>query len=98
MAHAAVAGVIAAAQGNSAGAGAAGAATTALMGETIKKMLYGDVPVSQLSEEQKQTLVTLGSLAAGLTGGLTGGDTAGAMTGAQAGKNELSNNMTGMGK
>ncbi|PRD13488.1 hemagglutinin repeat-containing protein [Pantoea coffeiphila] len=97
MAHAAVAGVIAAAQGNSAAAGAAGATTTALTGEAIKKMLYGDVPVSQLSEDQKQTLVTLGSLAAGLAGSLSSGSTSGAMAGAQAGQNELSNNMTGMG-
>ncbi|WP_242600686.1 VENN motif pre-toxin domain-containing protein, partial [Erwinia billingiae] len=97
MAHAAVAGVIAAAQGNSALAGAAGAATTATMGEAIKTALYGDLPVSQLSEDQKQTLVALGSLAAGLAGGLIGDSTADAVTGAQAGQNELSNNMVGMG-
>lgn len=97
MAHAIVAGVVAAAQGNSAVAGAAGAATTALMGEAIKKALYGDVPVSQLSEDQKQTLVMLGSLAAGLAGGVAGGSTADAVAGAQAGQNELSNNMASMG-
>ncbi|WP_345831216.1 VENN motif pre-toxin domain-containing protein [Erwinia sp. HDF1-3R] len=97
MAHAAVAGVIAAAQGNSAAAGAAGAATTAIMGEAITNALYGDVPVSQLSEEQKQTLVGLGSLAAGLAGGLAGDSTADAVAGAQAGQNEISNNMTSMG-
>ncbi|EXU75337.1 VENN motif pre-toxin domain-containing protein, partial [Erwinia mallotivora] len=97
MAHAAVAGVIAAAQGNSAAAGAAGAATTAAMGEAIKNALYGDVPVSQLSEEQKQTLVALGSLAAGLAGGLAGDGTADVVAGAQAGQNEISNNMTSLG-
>ena len=92
MAHAAVAGVIAAVQGNSAAAGAAGAATTALMGEAIKKTLYGDIPVNQLSEDQKQTLVTLGTLAAGLAGSLAGDSSASAMAGAQAGQNEISNN------
>jgi filamentous hemagglutinin len=97
MAHAVVAGVVAAAQGNSAAAGAMGAVTTALMGESIKKALYGDIPVSQLSEEQKQTLVAVGSLAAGLAGGLAGNSTAGAVAGAQAGQNEISNNMTSMG-
>ncbi|GAB2932809.1 hypothetical protein GCM10011328_34940 [Hafnia psychrotolerans] len=97
MAHAVVAGALAAVQGNSAAAGAAGAATTALMGEAIKNALYGDIPVSQLSEEQKQTLVTLGTAAAGLAGGLTGGSSADAMTGAQAGQNEISNNMTSIG-
>uniref|UniRef100_UPI0020746A59 VENN motif pre-toxin domain-containing protein n=1 Tax=Raoultella planticola TaxID=575 RepID=UPI0020746A59 len=97
MAHAAVAGVIAALQGNSAAAGAAGAATTALMGEAIKKTLYGDIPVNQLSEDQKQTLVTLGTLAAGLAGGLASDSSAGAMAGAQAGQNEISNNMASIG-
>ncbi|MEW5292008.1 VENN motif pre-toxin domain-containing protein [Erwinia papayae] len=97
MAHAAVAGVIAAAEGNSAAAGAAGAATTALMGEAIKNALYGDVPVNQLSEQQKQTLVALGTLAAGLAGGVAGDSTGSAMTGAQAGQNEISNNMTSLG-
>ena len=97
MAHATVAGVVAAAQGNSAAAGAAGAATTAAMGEAIKNALYGDVPVSQMSEQQKQTLVALGTVAAGLVGGLTGNGTADAVAGAQTGQNEISNNMVGMG-
>ncbi|VTM99892.1 Filamentous hemagglutinin [Raoultella planticola] len=97
MAHAAVAGVIAAVQGNFAAAGAAGAATTALMGEAIKKTLYGDIPVNQLSEDQKQTLVTLGTLAAGLAGGLASDSSASAMAGAQAGQNEISNNMASIG-
>ena len=97
MAHAAVAGVIAAVQGNSSAAGAAGAATTALMGEAIKKTLYGDIPVNQLSEDQKQTLVTLGTLAAGLAGGLASDSSASAMAGAQAGQNEISNNMASIG-
>ncbi|CNE45341.1 hemagglutinin-like secreted protein [Yersinia intermedia] len=97
MAHAVLGAVVAQASGNSGLAGAAGAATSALIGESIKKSLYGDIPVSQLSEEQKQTLVALGSLAAGLAGGLASGDTAGAVSGAQAGKNELSNNMTSLG-
>jgi len=53
------------------------------------------VPVSQLSE--KQTLVALGTVAAGLAGGLTGNSTADAVAGAQAGQNEVSNNMMSMG-
>ncbi|MEI2265674.1 VENN motif pre-toxin domain-containing protein [Erwinia sp. CGal63] len=72
-----------------------GATTTAAMGEAIKNALYGDVPVNQLSEEQKQTLVALGTAAAGLAGCLTGDSTADAVAGAQAGQNELSNNMFG---
>ncbi len=72
-------------------------ATTAAMGEAIKNALYGNVPVSQLNEEQKQTLVALGTVAAGLAGGLTGNSTADAVAGAQAGQNEVSNNMMSMG-
>lgn len=97
MAHAVVAGVLAEMQGNNGLAGAAGAGTSALAGEAIKNALYGDTLVDQLTEQQKQTLVGLGSLAAGLAGGLAGGDTGSAVTGAQAGQNELSNNMTSMG-
>ena len=92
MAHATVAGVVAAAQGNSAAAGAAGAATTAAMGEAIKNALYGDAPVSQMSEQQKQTLVALGTVAAGLAGGITGDSAGSAVAGAQAGKNAVENN------
>ena len=97
MAHAVVAGALASIQGNSAAAGAVGAATMALMGEAIKTALYGDTPVSQLSESQKQTLVALGTAAAGLAGGLAGDNSANAMVGAQAGQNEISNNMVGIG-
>ncbi|WP_411704685.1 VENN motif pre-toxin domain-containing protein, partial [Edaphovirga cremea] len=97
MAHAVVAGALAAVQGNSAAAGAAGAVTTALMGEAIKNALYGDTPVSELSESQKQTLVALGTVAAGLAGGLMGDSSANAMAGAQAGQNEISNNMMSIG-
>lgn len=78
-------------------AGAAGAGTSALAGEAIKKALYGDTSVDQLTEQQKQTLVGLSTLAAGLAGGLAGSDSSGAITGAQAGQNEISNNMTSIG-
>jgi len=97
MANAVVAGVLAEMQGNNGLAGAAGAGTSALAGEAIKKALYGDTSVDQLTEQQKQTLVGLSTLAAGLAGGLAGSDSSGAITGAQAGQNEISNNMTSIG-
>ena len=97
MAHAVLGAVVAQAGAGKGLSGAAGAVTSAMIGESIKKSLYGDIPVTQLSEEQKQTLVALGSLASGLAGGLASGDATGAMAGAQAGKNELSNNMVSMG-
>ncbi|WP_214086649.1 VENN motif pre-toxin domain-containing protein, partial [Photorhabdus heterorhabditis] len=48
--------------------------------------------VSELTEEQKQTISTLSTLAAGLAGGIAGDSTASAVTGAQAGKNAVDNN------
>ncbi|CNE86259.1 hemagglutinin repeat-containing protein [Yersinia frederiksenii] len=88
MAHAVLGAVMAQVNGNNALSGASGA----LMGEFIAQQLYPDIPRNELSEEQKQTISALGTLAAGLAGGLTGDSTADAVAGAQAGKNALENN------
>lgn len=88
MAHAVVGAVTAYAAGNSALAGASGAA----MGEYIAQQLYPDVKREDLSEEQRQTISALGTLAAGLAGGVIGDGTADAVAGAQAGKNAVENN------
>ncbi|PHH48854.1 hypothetical protein CRX51_08750 [Pluralibacter gergoviae] len=88
MAHAVLGAVVASAQGNSALAGASGGA----LGEYIAQQIYPGVPRDKLTEEQKQTIRALGTLAAGLAGGLTGGSTADAVAGAQAGKNAVENN------
>ncbi|HDM8444647.1 TPA: hemagglutinin repeat-containing protein, partial [Yersinia enterocolitica] len=88
MAHAVLGAVMAQINGNNALSGASGA----LMGEFIAQQLYPDIPRNELSEEQKQTISALGTLAAGLAGGLTGNSTADAVAGAQAGKNALENN------
>ncbi|WP_428980777.1 VENN motif pre-toxin domain-containing protein, partial [Erwinia amylovora] len=88
MAHAVVGAVVAQASGHSALAGAAGATT----GEFIAQQLYPGTDRNQLTEEQKQTVSTLGTLAAGLAGGLTGGSAADTVAGAQAGKNAVENN------
>ncbi|MDA8517107.1 VENN motif pre-toxin domain-containing protein [Citrobacter sp. Igbk 16] len=80
-------------QGNSAAAGAAGAATGELAARAIAGMLYPDVTdLSQLSEDQKQTISTLATISAGMAGGLSGDSTASAAAGAQAGKNAVENN------
>lgn len=55
-------------------------------------MLYPGVKLSDLSEEQKQTISTLATVSAGLAGGLTGNSTASAAVGAQSGKNAVENN------
>ncbi|WP_322874473.1 VENN motif pre-toxin domain-containing protein [Erwinia billingiae] len=91
MAHAVLGAVVAQVQGNSALAGAAGATT----GEFIAQQLYPDIPRERLSEEQKQTISALSTLAAGLTGGVVGDSTANAVAGAQAGKNSCENNNLG---
>ncbi|MEN4739631.1 hemagglutinin repeat-containing protein [Pantoea agglomerans] len=88
MAHAVLGAVTSYAAGNSALAGASGA----VMGEYIAQQLYPGVKRSDLSEEQRQTISALGTLAAGLAGGVVGDSTADAVAGAQAGKTSLENN------
>ncbi|WP_234300319.1 hemagglutinin repeat-containing protein [Rahnella aceris] len=88
IAHAIVGGVIAELQGRDAAAGAAGAAT----GELIAQVLYPGVKREDLTENEKQKIVALSTLAAGLAGGIAGDDTAGVIAGAQGGKNAVENN------
>lgn len=95
VAHAILGGAVAALQGNSAAAGAAGAASGELAAHAIASLLYPDVKdLSKLSEDQKQTVITLASVSAGMAGGLAGGSTASATAGAQGGKNAAENNAT----
>ncbi|MGM7914791.1 VENN motif pre-toxin domain-containing protein, partial [Yersinia enterocolitica] len=93
MAHAVLGAVTAYASGNSALAGAAGAATAELMAPVIIATMGWDK--NNLSEDQKQTVSALATLAAGLAGGLTGNSTADTVAGAQAGKNAVENNALG---
>ena len=88
IAHAILGGVVAELQGHNAGAGAAGAA----VGELIAQQLYPGVERKNLTEEQKQTISALSTMAAGLAGGLAGGSTESGVAGAQAGKNAVENN------
>lgn len=91
IAHAILGGVTAALQGNSAAAGAAGA----VVGDVIAHQLYPNTPTEKLTEEERQTISTLSSIAAGIAGGIAGGNTAGAAAGASAGKNAVENNLLG---
>lgn len=95
MAHAVWGALAAQASGNSALAGATGAVSGELMARYIAGELYPGKKMAELSEEQKQTLSALGTLAAGLAGGVAADSTAGAVTGAQAGKNSVENNLFG---
>ncbi|WP_225935870.1 VENN motif pre-toxin domain-containing protein [Pseudomonas fakonensis] len=92
MAHAVLGAVVAQAQGNSAIAGAAGAAGGELAAQVITRQLYGTSDPHSLSEEQKQTVAALSTLAAGFAGAIASGDGAGAIAGAGAGKNAVENN------
>ncbi len=91
MAHAVLGAVMAQINGNSALAGASGA----VMGEYIAQQMYPGIKREDLTEEQRQTISALGTLAAGLAGGLAGGSSSSAVAGAQAGKNALENNLLG---
>ncbi|WP_337264894.1 MULTISPECIES: VENN motif pre-toxin domain-containing protein [unclassified Serratia (in: enterobacteria)] len=93
MAHAVLGAVTAAVNGNSALAGASGA----VMGEYIAQQMYPGIERKDLTEEQRQTISALGTLAAGLVGGIVGDSTADAVAGGQAGKNALENNNLGIG-
>lgn len=81
MAHAVVGAVVVQASGNSAAAGAAGAVSGELMAQLVMSQLYPGKSVSELTEDQKQTISTLGTLAAGLAGGLAGNGTADSVAG-----------------
>ena len=95
MAHAVLGAVTSYASGNSALAGAAGGVSGELMAQLVMKQLYPGKAVGDLSETEKQTVIALGTLAAGLAGGAAGDSTADAVAGAQAGKNAVENNLLG---
>ncbi|HEI6762627.1 TPA: VENN motif pre-toxin domain-containing protein [Yersinia enterocolitica] len=84
MANAVLGAVMAQVNGNSALAGA----SRAVMGEYIVQQMYPGINREDLTEEQRQTISALGTLASGLAGG----GTADVVAGAQAGKNALENN------
>ena len=96
MAHAAVNAALSKAQGNNALAGAAGAATAEMMAPVIIGELGWDK--EHLSEEQKQVVSALSTLAAGLAGGVAGDGTSSAVSGAQAGKTTVENNFLSASK
>ena len=62
---------------------------------TGQAMALDAVNGSDLTETEKQKIVALSTLAAGLAGGLAGDDTAGIIAGAQSGKNAVENNALG---
>ncbi|WP_225615100.1 hemagglutinin repeat-containing protein [Pseudomonas sp. PDM18] len=88
MAQAVLGAIVANAQGNSGVAGAAGAAT----GELIAASLYPGKSAQDLTENERQIVSALSTLAAGMVGGLATGDSAGVVAAAGAGKTAVENN------
>ena len=92
MAHAVLGAVLARASGNSALAGAAGAVAAQETERLIREHLYGGASNESLTPEQKATISSLSTLAAGVSGSLVGKDALNAVAAAQVGKNAVENN------
>ncbi|MRT12483.1 filamentous hemagglutinin N-terminal domain-containing protein [Enterobacteriaceae bacterium RIT711] len=100
LAHAVWGGIAAEMAGNNAAAGAVGAASGELATRYIAAQFYGadtNEKRANLSEQDKQQLSLLSTLAAGLAGGIAGDSTSSASAGAQAGKNAVENNALSFG-
>jgi filamentous hemagglutinin len=91
MAHAVWGALAAQLSGNNAAAGAAGAFSGELAAQYITNNYYGG-KTDNLSEQERQQISTLATIAAGIAGGLAGNSTEAAGSGAQAGKNAVENN------
>lgn len=94
MAHAVWGALAAQLGGNNAAAGATGAFSGELAAQYIISHYYGG-KTDNLSEQDRQQISMLATIASGIAGGVTGNSTAAAGTGAQAGKNAVENNFLG---
>ncbi|WJV51942.1 VENN motif pre-toxin domain-containing protein [Prodigiosinella aquatilis] len=92
MGHAVVGAVVAELSGQNVAAGAVGAAGGELAARSIMGYLYPGKETKDLTEEEKQSVSALATVASGLASGLVTGDTTGAASGAQAGRNATENN------
>ncbi|WP_413530082.1 VENN motif pre-toxin domain-containing protein [Rahnella inusitata] len=92
ISHAIAGAVVADMQGGNAAAGAAGAGLSAAGAKYIAEALYPGKDIKDLSEEEKQGVVALATLASGIAGGVVGGDVSSGVDGAKGGKNEVENN------
>ena len=92
ISHAILGAVVAELQGNSGLAGGAGAVAGELANKAIIGILYGDKKISELSEEEKQTVSALSQLATGLAAATTGGNFGDASAAISSSKNAVENN------
>lgn len=91
MAHAVWGALAAQLGGNNAASGAAGAFSGELAARYIIDNYYGG-RTDNLSEQERQQISMLATIASGIAGGLAGNSTASAGTGALAGRNAVENN------
>ncbi|WP_258126374.1 contact-dependent inhibition effector tRNA nuclease [Escherichia coli] len=94
MAHAVWGALAAQLGGNNAASGAAGAFSGELAARYIIDNYYGG-RTDNLSEQERQQISMLVTIASGIAGGLAGNSTSAAGTGAQAGRNAVENNLLG---
>ncbi|EOL9072635.1 hemagglutinin repeat-containing protein [Cronobacter turicensis] len=94
MAHAVVNAVLAKVQGQDALTGASGAVVGESMGILLAKQVYGKSPAA-LTDNEKQTIAALSTLASGLAGALAGNSTEATATAAKAGQTTVENNFLG---
>ncbi|HBC0990242.1 TPA: hemagglutinin repeat-containing protein, partial [Escherichia coli] len=92
MAHAVWGALAAQLGGNNAASGAAGAFSGELAARYIIDNYYGG-RTDNLSEQERQQISMLATIASGIAGGLAGNSTSATGTGAQAGRNSVENNM-----
>ncbi|MFJ5359588.1 hemagglutinin repeat-containing protein [Pectobacterium sp. CHL-2024] len=92
MAHAVVGAVVAQLSGQDAAAGAIGASSGELAARAIMTAQYPGKTANDLTEEEKQSVSALSTLASGLVSGLASNSTASAASGAQSGRNAVENN------
>ncbi|WP_392566605.1 VENN motif pre-toxin domain-containing protein [Utexia brackfieldae] len=99
VAHAILGAVVAQLQGNSALAGAVGAAGGELIANQIRETLYGNRKVEDLTESEKQNISNLAQLAAGLGTTLaSGGDMGDTGAAVSVTKNAVENNYLSAGE
>ncbi|ELY5430888.1 contact-dependent inhibition effector tRNA nuclease [Escherichia coli] len=96
MAHAVWGALAAQLGGNNAASGAAGAFSGELAARYIIDNYYGG-RTDNLSEQERQQISMLATIASGIAGGLAGNSTSAAGTGAQAGRNSVENNSLSAG-
>ena len=96
MAHAVWGALAAQLGGNNAASGAAGAFSGELAARYIIDNYYGG-RTDSLSEQERQQISMLATIASGIAGGLASNSTSAAGTGAQAGRNSVENNLLGGG-